>query len=205
LRPGFIEVRHCRTALPHKRTVLSPESFASRGGARNMVPRPQATAARPSHELPAQTAGVAGHARRQAVPAAGFCRAWPHRAGHQRSLRTVDGGVARIRCADRIVSHKLVTYFDASIPSCARAVDRRVPVVRRLPAGVWSGFLLPIYLIFAPPFLRLTAVYAHLFEAMALNLLALREFAPFFRGCGSAARHCRTASTRRTAVVVREN
>jgi len=31
------------------------------------------------------------------------------------------------------------------------------------------------------------AVYAHLFETISLNSLALRVFVPFFRGCGTAA------------------
>ena len=46
------------------------------------------------------------------------------------------------------------------------------------------------------------AVYAHLFETMSLNLLALRVFDTLFY---SPVRHCRTASTRRKAVTVREN
>ena len=46
------------------------------------------------------------------------------------------------------------------------------------------------------------AVYAHLFETISLNSLALRVFGTLFY---SPVRHCRTASTRQKAVAVREN
>jgi len=181
-------VRHCRTALPHKRTVLSPESFVvTRGRGTWCRDRKQRPPVRPtsSRRRPGALQNMPGARPRSGAPARGFSRECP---GGISSFRgSARRGVASIQCAGRSVSHKLATYYEASIPSCSRAVDRRVPVVRRPPAGVWSAYLLPIYRYLHRHLLRFTAVYAHLFETMSLNSLVLPEFAPFFCGCGSAA------------------
>ena len=111
------EVRHCGTALPHNRTALLDESFVVARGARNMVPRPEATAAQ------AGVSGVAAQRGGQPAGAAGTgCR------------------IAPDQCANRVVSQKLVAYFSVSIPSCpersgARSVGEGTRSVRVVPGA----------------------------------------------------------------------
>ena len=185
--------RHCRTI---ERPFPKNPSYVATRAARNMVPRPEAATAQSSLELSAQAEGAA-RARRQAAERRS--NSWIQSGasgGISLFRRPARRGVAPIQCTGRRVSHKLATYSEASIPSCSREVDRRVPVVGRPPAGVWSAYSLPIYRYLHRHLLRFTAVYAHLFETISLNSLALRAFAPFFRGCGSAAR--RRQGARRT-------
>ena len=121
-----IEVRHCGTALPHNRTALFDESFLVARGARNMVPRPEATAAQ---------AGVSGDAGQRGGQPAGApgtgCR------------------VAPVQCANRSVSQKFMAYFSVSIPSFpghsgARSVGEGTGSVRVVP-GARQGSGLLIY------------------------------------------------------------
>ena len=207
-----IEVRHCRTAMPHNRTAFSEESFVTSSRERHGTwcgdrkRRPCV-----SYELPAQTGGAAGARRRAAGRRSSSWIQWGACGGISSLRTTARRGAIPIQCADRIVSHKWATYFEASIPSFSRKVNRRVPVVRRHPAGIWSAFLLQTYRYLHRHLLRFTAVYAHSFETMSLNSLMLRAFTPFFSrvrhdtSCGSAVRHCRIASTRRKAVGARGN
>ena len=118
-----------------------------------------------------------------------------------------------IQSAGRVMSHKLITYFDASIPSCpgrsgARSVGEgtaSVPVPCGRPTWVWPAHLLPIYRHLRRHVLRFTAVYALLFYTKILNLLELLSFYPLFSSklqiCSPArqASGCRScaASTRR--------
>ena len=86
------------------------------------------------------------------------------------------------------MSLKLITYYEASIPSCpvrsgVRSVGEgtaSVPVPRGGPTGVWSAHLLPIYRYLRRHVLRFTAVYAHLFYTKLLILLELLSFDPLF-------------------------
>ena len=118
-----------------------------------------------------------------------------------------------IQSAGRVMSHKLITYFDASIPSCAGRSGARsvgegaatVPVACGRPTGVWPAHLLPIYRYLHRHVLRFTAVYAHLFYTKLLISLKLLSFDPLFSSklqiCSPArqASGCRScaASTRR--------
>ena len=86
------------------------------------------------------------------------------------------------------MSHKLITYYDASIPSCpgrsgARSVGEgaeSVPVACGRPTGVCSAHLLPIYRYFRRHVRRFTAVYAHLFYTKLLILFELLLLDPLF-------------------------
>ena len=86
------------------------------------------------------------------------------------------------------MSHKLITCFDAAIPSCPGRSDAHsagegtasVPVACGCPTGVSWACLLPIYRYLRPHVLRFTAVYAHLFYIKLLNTLELSSFDPLF-------------------------
>ena len=90
--------------------------------------------------------------------------------------------------AGRVMSHKLATYFDASLPSCPGRSGApsewegtgSVPVARGRPTGaLWalSGQCIDFRGGFYPRFM---AVYARLFLLKLLNLCELRELAWFF-------------------------
>ena len=86
------------------------------------------------------------------------------------------------------MSHKLITYFDAAIPSCPGRIGARsvgegagsVPVACGRPTGVWSAHLLPFYRYPRRHGLRFTAVYAHLFYTKLLILCELLSFGLLF-------------------------
>ena len=75
LRCVFIEVRHCRTALPHKRTALSPESFVvTRGAGTWCRDRKRRPPVRPtsSRRRPGAYQGMPGARPRSGAPARRF-------------------------------------------------------------------------------------------------------------------------------------
>ena len=92
-----------------------------------------------------------------------------------------------IRLSTMLVIHKLITYWEALIPSCPARRGSGCCGGSQAPAGVSFRLFMCICVPIVRSWLRFTAVYAHLSETKSLNSLALREFAPFFRGCGSAA------------------
>ena len=92
-----------------------------------------------------------------------------------------------IRLSAILLSHKWITYLEALIPSCPARRGSGCSGGSQGPAGVFSSLFIRIYVPIVRNGLRFTAVYAHLFETKSLNSLVLREFALFFRGCGSAA------------------
>ena len=93
-----------------------------------------------------------------------------------------------IQPAGRCMSHKLITYFDAAIPSCSGRSGARsawagagsVPVPCGPPTGVFSACLLPVYRYLRRHVLRFTAAYAHLFYTKLLKTLVLLSFDPLF-------------------------
>ena len=82
------------------------------------------------------------------------------------------------------MSHKLITYFDASIPSCparsgAHSVGEgagSVPVACGRRTGVLPAHLLPIYRYLRRHVPRFTAVYAYLFYTKSLIVFELLLF-----------------------------
>ena len=144
----------CGTAAPSKglsRRILG------KARARNTAPRPEATAARSSLELPAQTGGAAhGHhgnaARRRA-------QCPPLRLDFQVTLRSTEvnpqgrqalaAAPSPFTAQARLLSHKFITNFDASIPACpehrgpstlCRGAEG-APAVCRRTTGVWWALL----------------------------------------------------------------
>ena len=94
-----------------------------------------------------------------------------------------------IQRAVRIMSQKLVTYFEASIPSCStpggslfrRQATASVPVLRARPAGARSPLVRKPIGFRASIYPRFIAVYAGLFYTKCLTSLELWRFDPFFR------------------------
>lgn len=148
LEHASIEVRHCRTALPHHPTAVSEESFA-------VVLHVYAMRAEAGG--PAAQGRVSGDATPQRGQSAGAacvgCRVFP------------------IQFDGRVMSHKWVTYFDVSIPSCpgrsgtrpAEAGRGKVPVVHRHPTTAWLALSCQSIDWRALIYAGFMAIYAHLF------------------------------------------
>ena len=94
----------------------------------------------------------------------------------------------RPRSRTRVMSHKLTTYFDPSVPSShgrsgARSVGEGTgsgPVTRELLAGVWSALSRESIDFHAPIYPWFMAVYADLFYTKSLITLELHGFGQFF-------------------------
>ena len=192
---AFTGVRQCRTAVPHNRRDLAEAFFVVAGGVhgtwcrnrkrrsgslRSACRRAHGFSGGPLAEDDFCVTGITETGRGigpAGLPLRTQFRVMP-RCGevNRQGSQGLAAALFKFNVWTGSLSHKLATYFWASIPSCAgrsgaRSVGERtasVPVVRGRPIGVWSARLLPIYRYLRRPLPRVTAVYVHLFYTKSL-------------------------------------